>query len=826
LPSRPSSATLYLNPSPAIFTTALMRALLAVLLLPAFLAAGDYSPDPKSVRRHGPAYRYPQAGWIVLHVEGKPYERGFQHGSLMATEIAAYVRCFAAQLGSKDPAGAWAHTRRLTSALFLRKFDREYLEEMQGIADGAAEAGAKYEGKALDLTDIAAVNCWAEIESLDSGLEALPTGLEGQVFPGKKPKAMPPAKAEHCSAFAATGPATADGKIVFGHITMFGLYPSRYYNVWLDVKPEKGHRVLMQSYPGGIQSGMDYYLNDAGLIVCETTIDQTRFRADGMTLASRIRKALQYGDKIDDVVKTLSDGNNGLYTNEWLIADTKTNEIAMFELGTTTTKLWRSSKNEWYGGTDGFYWGCNNTKDLQVRLDTIADLGGRPQSTAWVPSSRDQKWLDLYARGKGKIDAEWGKMAFSTPPLCAASSLDAKVTTTELMKQLKTHAIFGPPIGGTWEPSDHEKSEYPDIVPLVPNDWTVLHPGAPPKADAAKIADLSDKAEGYKSIAERLPDGIPITKAAWHGTLLAKSDADLWLTEGFVAYERIVAFEQSLVDSHDDGKLTAEDKDRLFVELNLHQATLRRSSANSPAAERRRFVHEETARGVLRLAGLRHKLGDRRFLELMDAFGRDRAGQKVTAEEFVTLVNRSFGKNAPGDPETWASLEEGPKFTIRNWVEDQENTIIVYGTAADQVANHETAQRLQKTVRHHGTNIVLPILSDVRALAAPGRLAGKHVLLIGSPATNKLAHEWQKAFAVKFGPASFQVRDETFAHAGSAVVAAGENPLDRARSVVLIAGLSAESTRFALDFALNGGVRAGNVLVIPNQAKARSLVVK
>src|SRR4051812_25756568 len=160
-----------------------MRALLGLLLLPALLVAGDAAPDPKAVRWHGPAYRYPQAGWVVLHVEGKPYDRGVQHGSLMATEIAAYVRCFAAQQGPKDPAGAWAHLRQLTSALFLRRFDREYLEEMQGIADGAAEAGAKFEGRAIDLTDVVALNCWAEIETLDGGLDALPTGLEDLARP-------------------------------------------------------------------------------------------------------------------------------------------------------------------------------------------------------------------------------------------------------------------------------------------------------------------------------------------------------------------------------------------------------------------------------------------------------------------------------------------------------------------------------------------------------------------------------------------------------------------------------------------------------------------
>ncbi len=42
---------------------------------------------------------------------------------------------------------------------------------------------------------------------------------------------------------------------------MFSLYPANFYNVWLDVKPAKGHRFLMCGYPGAIQSGMDYYLN-------------------------------------------------------------------------------------------------------------------------------------------------------------------------------------------------------------------------------------------------------------------------------------------------------------------------------------------------------------------------------------------------------------------------------------------------------------------------------------------------------------------------------------------------------------------------------------
>ncbi|HJZ93744.1 MAG TPA: C45 family autoproteolytic acyltransferase/hydrolase [Gemmataceae bacterium] len=810
-----------------------MRTVFLLVLLPITVAAGDFAPDPLSVRRHGPAYRYPQGGWIVLHIEGNPHERGYQHGTLLATEIAAYVRCFAAQESPKDPASGWAHIRRLTNALFLRKFDREYLEEMRGIADGAADAGAAFDGRTIDLTDIVAVNAWAELMCLDGGLDALPTGLEGEKFPGRKPKAMPAPKQDHCSAFAATGPATADGKVVFGYITMFGLYPARFYNVWLDVKPAKGHRVLMQSYPAGIQSGMDYYLNDAGLMVSETTIEQTRFHVDGIPLTNRIRKALQYGDTIDDVVKVLKDGNNGLYTNEWLLADAKTNEIAMFELGTTATRLWRSSKNEWFGGTEGFYWGCNNTKDLQVRLDTIPSVKERPHGMAWSPSPRDKKWLQFYARYKGQITVDTGKVAFTTPPICAVGSLDAKVTSTDMAKQLKTLAIFGPPLGGTWQPRDNDQQQFPEMVPLVPNDWTVLHPGAPSKGETVKVADLPEKAQAFMAASERQPPGLPNTKPAWHGTLLAKADGDLWLTEGFAAYERIVAFELSLRDGHDDGELTGEDKERLAVELGAHRSQMLTGSSVTPGDNpegdwtRDVWLRATTGKGVVTLHRMHRAAGTKTFVEWMDEFGRAHAGKLVTADEFTAFVSQKWGKDLKEHAAKWLEEEsKGPKFTVTSWRREQENTVIVYGTASDVEANRETALMLQKGIAKGGSNIVVPVMSDDEALkSSAAGVAGRHVLLVGAPAANKLAESWKKAFPLKFGPASFQVRDERFAHPGSAVVAAGENPLSPEASAVVIAGLSAEATQFAIPFLLNGG-RPGNVLLLPNLAKGRSLLVK
>src|SRR5436309_15981874 len=92
------------------------------------LRAADFVPDPASVEREGPAYRYPQAGWIVLHVEGEPHERGFQHGKLLAPEIEAYIKGYATMQSPRGPAEGWRLTRTLVNAVFTRRTEPEYLE--------------------------------------------------------------------------------------------------------------------------------------------------------------------------------------------------------------------------------------------------------------------------------------------------------------------------------------------------------------------------------------------------------------------------------------------------------------------------------------------------------------------------------------------------------------------------------------------------------------------------------------------------------------------------------------------------------------------------
>jgi hypothetical protein len=822
-------------------------------------SGADFQPDPRAVQRYGPAYRYPQDGWIVLHIEGEPYDRGVQHGRLMAPEIAAHVRCFAAWTGSKDPATAWRQTRTLVNALFLRRYAREYLEEMKGVADGASAAGAKFDGRPLDLTDIVALNAWPEVMTLDGALAATPTGLEGIRFPleGVTPKPLP--KPERCSAFAATGPATKDGKVVFGHITMFGLYPANYYNVWLDVKPTKGHRVFMQSYPGGMQSGMDYYYNDAGLVCCETTISQTKFDITGTALASRIRQAMQYADSIEKAAEILKEGNNGLYTNEWLLADVKTNEIAMLELGTHKTRLSRSSKGEWFGGTEGFYWGCNNTKDLEVRLETLATTDGRPVSTVWRPSDRDKKWLELYDRYKGKVDEDFGKVAFTTPPIAAYHSVDAKFTTTDLAKGLKTWALFGPPLGRTWQPTFDERQRFPEVQPLVSNPWTILHAGAPEKAPGPLALDLHDPEDGRRKVDARKDteetterggrrQREPQSRPAWHGTLLARSDADTWLVTAFANYERIVAAENAN-RRRDDARSKAEDRDRLAVALLAYRSEYelgRRAHPEVPLVKTKTDVRQSdwhrvaSGKGVLLLHNLRLEMGAEKFDAMMEDFGKRYGGQRVGTEEFRAFAEKAAdGKldqffdrwlqdtGLPKPTERGKSSEavtglDGGSFSVLTFLAELEQTLIVYGTQGETASNHEAAQEMQKGLIERGPNITVAVKSDREM--TDDDLKTHHILLIGRPDTNSVVARFRSALPVTFGRQSFTVRGETCAHANSAVAAAAENPLDKRYSVVVVAGMSAASTLRAAPQLARGGMSA-EVIVYPAGAAARGLVV-
>lgn len=81
-----------------------------------------------------------------------------------------------------------------------------------------------------------------------------------------------PYNQEHCSAFAATGSWTKDGKIVMAHNNWIDYVLGERSNIIIDIMPMNGNRIIMDATPGFIHSGDDFNINSAGLIVTETTI--------------------------------------------------------------------------------------------------------------------------------------------------------------------------------------------------------------------------------------------------------------------------------------------------------------------------------------------------------------------------------------------------------------------------------------------------------------------------------------------------------------------------------------------------------------------------
>ena len=107
-----------------------------------------------------------------------------------------------------------------------------------------------------------------------------------------------------------------------------------------DIQPEHGHRMLMDGMAGVITSQDDFGVNDAGMMITETTITQfIGWDPEGKPEFMRSRKALQYASSIDEYASIIKEGNNGGYANDWLIGDRKTGEVAYLELGLKNTPM-------------------------------------------------------------------------------------------------------------------------------------------------------------------------------------------------------------------------------------------------------------------------------------------------------------------------------------------------------------------------------------------------------------------------------------------------------------------------------------------------------
>ena len=292
------------------------------------------------------ANRHEKEGWIYLHIEGAPKERGFQHGYLLAKEIKESIRVLS-EVWQYQTALEWQWLVQKVHIMFTPKVDIENITEIDGIVEGMKAAGFK-----TSRDEIVACNGYMEL------MWYWWPSVKDTISPNS-----PDPKKQSCSSFIATGSMTADGGIVLGHNTMNDYYYPL-CNIILDIMPDNGHNILMQSYAGFIHSATDFFVTNAGLVGSETTIgDFFPFDEKGVPEFVRMRHATQYASTIDEWCEIMKNGNNGGYANAWLIGDINTNEIARLELG---LKYIGFEKKK-----DGYFVGSNVVEDLKIlRFET------------------------------------------------------------------------------------------------------------------------------------------------------------------------------------------------------------------------------------------------------------------------------------------------------------------------------------------------------------------------------------------------------------------------------------------------------------------------
>jgi len=395
-------------------------------------------------------------GWIHVQVQGDPYERGFQYGYNVAEDYKEAVRVYEAM--TYQSYGMTLSFFVNSSVEFHKSMvDQELLEEMTGIAAGLTKAGVP-----TTVDQIIGWNGYMEMTGY-----WWPTVQKNYATAPKPPTAF--AKA-HCSAFVATGNATADGKIVIGHESFTEFWNGQFFNVILDITPTNGSRLVFQTSPGWIASMTDFWVAGSGITVVETTIagyfgyDVTK-KPEWL----RVRMATQYANSIDDWVQIMSNGNNGGYANSWLLGDTNSNKIAQFEQGLT----YQSYKVKEHG----YFFGDNVVVDPQIRNLECYDTGY--SDVRQQTGARRTRWPQLLNQYYGSINSSIGQIMLgdtwdpylkkenpcsrcicshydvdpqyyvSDPtavwnvPFYPAGSVDGKVTTADAVSTVSMWGIFG-----------------------------------------------------------------------------------------------------------------------------------------------------------------------------------------------------------------------------------------------------------------------------------------------------------------------------------------------------------------------------------------------
>ena len=443
------------------------------------------------------------------------------------------------------------------------------------------------------------------------------------------------------------------------------------------------------------------------------------------------------------------------------MGDAKTDEIAMYELGTAHTKLWRSGKNEWFGDTPGFYWGDNNAKDLTIRTEYLPDPQGRPEYVPYVPEPRDLAWQDLYRKYRGQIDEQFAYLAFRTAPLVSASTMDAKITTGDMANHMMVWGAIGRPNQREWLARGDFERSYPKNDGLFPSGYALFTTAPPNQVAEIEQARLNPKPaepapRPARSAAPNFRDRL------WKGWIVPAADSDTWFAAGSTAYHDL---------------LQSDDLEKALEARRIQYRGLKLAPDNAM----NRFRIEEI-KGVLFLDSLRRKLGDDQFLNLLAVWFADHTTKTVSARSFLDKA---------GVPFEFAEPAEGPAYAVADIGSRLGTAVLVYGTQREAGANRYAAEQLQAQYLNQLESQV-PIYKDFEV--SDELLAHKDVIFVGRPESNSALAAWAKQIDLDYQAGVFKIENQAHAGEREALGYAARNPQDPSHMVLVVAGNAALGT--------------------------------
>jgi hypothetical protein len=253
---------------------------------------------------------------ILLHLEGSAYEMGYQHGYLLADrldwvlsdEFYVTMALELLEIGLDDLEEVLASPLLRVFLEFLMEMCRnnetfipaEFRQEMEGIVDGAREAG--YGGVTLD-----------RVLMNNLGFDALLSIGYPLVTPFLPFIKMP---VHACDGFIARGRATAGGPTLMARSWMMSPVVSKSC-VLIERYPEGGMRIFDVSLPGFV--GVAVGMNDKGIgIGMDMVPSMDCLPGDfGMGTLLTARKALQEAAELGEAVRIIERSRRGV---SWLYA--------------------------------------------------------------------------------------------------------------------------------------------------------------------------------------------------------------------------------------------------------------------------------------------------------------------------------------------------------------------------------------------------------------------------------------------------------------------------------------------------------------------------